>query len=393
MADSPVLPIWGPAIPLNHGRHYERIKKIIPPYLIAASAELRSALRQVKPSVPRWHRAATQAQRDTLNTGVEARLTSQKRLETILSQVQPLNDFAQPLLEQALKTAGFTLPVNDVFVHLFSPVFDAFGLRAGGFTSRTLSLLQAALHNFEAPETTANYFGPDSGFITRPDTLGRYAPYATSLTVEAFTSLCRQLDIGRRYQEHLNLYLTPQGVLSQGRLEGGYINHQKAMLKVDAQIALLKGDIDTSAYDLLARVIQGEREIKTGEQQVWYRYPCVMGLLLKGCVVFDLCVKDQYSDAIIVWIPGDPEHPLKKYASYFDFRDELLHKLTPATSRVHQTELTVYQQFLSRFFAQTLRRQHHVCQCLTGLRPATGFQAAIWVNPQTLCGDTLSGFA
>ena len=39
---------------------------------------------------------------------------------------------------------------------------------------------------------------------------------------------------------------------------------------------------------------------------------------------------------------------------------------------------------------QILRRFHHVRQRATGFRPATGFQAAIRVNPQALYRDTLS---
>ena len=359
MADSPVLTASDAVIPLNHGRHYSLIKKNIPSGLVTADAELRMALRLTKPSAMGWYHTATLAQKSTLKTLLNDRLGVQSRLAKTLKPLQMHDAFARPLLQQALVSAGFVVSVDEVFVHLFTPAFDAFGLRTGGFTSRMLSLLQAAQHNFEQPETEPGYFGRDSGFITRPDALGRYAPYATALTVEGFAALCRQLDIGAKYQEHLQLHLSPQSDLAQGRFEGGYKNQQKAMLHVDAHIALLKGDIDAVSHGLLMRVIKGERQIKTGAQQVWYRYPCVMGLLLKGCVVFDLCVKDQYSDAMIVWIPGDPQQPLKKYASFFDFRDELLRKLTPSASRTRETGLTPYQQFLSQFIAQKDRPYYY----------------------------------
>lgn len=359
MSGSPDLPASTIAVPLNHGRHYHRIKKIIPSHLVTASAEMRSALRQTKATVPGWYGAAPRAQKVALKALFDDLAAKQKLMAQSLKDLQSLNDFAQPLLENALNAAGYPLPVNDVFLHVYTPVAGVFGLRSEVVGSRTLSLLQAALHNFEEPETAVNYFAPPSGFITRPDALGRFSSYSTTLTIEAFTALCRQLDLGAQYQAHLELHLTPQSILEQGRLEGRYINQQKAMLKVDAQVALLKGDIDTHAHDLLMRVISGEREIKTGDQQVWYRYPCVMGLLLKGCVVFDLCVEDHYSDAMIVWIPGDPQHPLKKYASFFDFRDELLNKLTPAASTSREAGLTEYQQFLSRFIAQKDRPYYY----------------------------------
>ena len=345
--------------PVTQGRHYDFIKRSIPQHLIDAIPASRAALKQIRPRIHDWYSAATATQKAALKPLLKARVIAQARLDKTLECLQPLNDFAQPLLEQALKTAGFTLSVNEVFIRLYTPTLDGFGVRTGGFSSLTLSLLQAALHNFEQPETGAGFFGQGSGFITQPDSQGRFEPYSTRLKVEAFATLCRQLDVGKRYQQHLQLNLDSQSPLSQGLLEHRYAVHQKDMLRADAYIALLKGDINARAHALLTRVISGEREIRTGEQQIWYRYPCVLGLMLKGCVVFDLCVKGQYSDALIVWIPGDPEHPLKLYASYFDFRDDLLRKLTPRPSASRYAGLTPYQQFLSRFIAQKDRPYYY----------------------------------
>ena len=359
MPESPAQTTSDAVLPAPHGRHYAFIEKAIPRHLIDAPPTTRAALRQTQARLHDWYVAATQAQKNALKPLLQDQLRTQKRLDETFAQLQPLNDFAQPLLEDALKTQGYSLAVNEVYLRLYVPAFDAFGVSTGGFSSRTLSLLQAALHNFEQPETEAGYFGSGSGFITRPDNLGRFEPYLTSLGIETFASLCRQLDIGAKYQAHLQLYLNPPDLMSPAGLHSRYLAQQKAMLKVDAQIALLKGDIDTSVHDLLNRAINDEREIKTAEQQVWYRYPCVMGLVLFGCVVFDLCVKYQYCDSMVVWIPGDPEHPLKQYASYFDFRDELQRKMTPAPSSSRQTGLTPYQQFLSRFIAQKDRPYYY----------------------------------
>lgn len=48
----------------------------------------------------------------------------------------------------------------------------------GGFSTRTLSFAQAALHNFEEPETAERYF-VEARFITSPDEQGRFKSYAT----------------------------------------------------------------------------------------------------------------------------------------------------------------------------------------------------------------------
>ena len=339
--------------PVRSGRHDAFLKQSFPQWLVDTSVVRKTELKNTTLHIPGWYASATSWEKAQLKLLLEARFTSQNRLDNHLRDLQTAQAFAQPLLEAALNTAGFTLPVNEVHLQLYTPTVDAFGVRSGAYSVRTLSLLQAALHNFEQPEAQANYFAEGSGFITKPDVLGRYQPYGTSLKIETFTQLCRDLDIGAQYQKHLQMYLNPQNPVSQGVLEHRYATQQKAMLNLDAEIALLKGDIEPSSHVLMQRVINGERNIRVGQQQLWYWTPCVMGILLHGCVVFALGVKYRYAGEFIVWIPGDPEHPLKRYATFGAFRDELVGKLTARSTTLRQSGLTPYQKFLSRFIKQT----------------------------------------
>ena len=348
------------ATPINEARHYEFIKASMPQFLVEAKPEHRAVLKSTEPRMPGWYGALTLSRKKYLKPLLEARFTSQNLLDKHLSTVLPLEAFAQPLLDAALKTAGFPLPVKDVYLRLYAPTVDAFGVPAGADSVRTFTLLNAALHNFEQPETQANYFSEGSGFITPPDELGRFKPYVTTLKIETFTQLCRDLDIGAKYQEYLKPYLDPQEPVSQGVLENRYFSQQKDMLKLDAQIALFKGDINPDEHALMLRVINGERRIKVGDKQLWYWTPCVNKILLHGCVVFAPSEKYKHAEDFIVWIPGDPEHPLKWYAKFDDFRDELVRKLTatPSTA-LRQVGLTPYQAFLSRFIQQSDRPQYY----------------------------------
>lgn len=339
--------------PARRGRHDAFLKRSFPQWLLDSSVERKTELKNTQPHIPNWYATAPDRQKAQLKSLLKDRFTSQNRLDKHLQALQTAQAFAQPLLEAALNAVGFSLPVNDVYLRLYTPTTDAFGVGSGAHSVSTLSLLQAALHNFEQPETQANYFAEESGFITQPDELGRYQPYSTSLKIETFTQLCRDLDIGAQYQEHLQTYLNPQGLVSQGILEHRHATQQKAMLKLDAEIALLKGDIDSISHALVLRVINGEHNIRVGEQQLWYWTPCVMGLVLHGCVVLALGRKYRYADEFIVWIPGDPEHPLKRYATFTDFRDELVRKLTARSTTLRQNGLTPYQEFLTRFIKQT----------------------------------------
>ena len=353
MSETTVRVLPPGATPITKARHYELIKASIPQYLVEAKPEHRALLKSTKPRIPDWYNALTPVRKKDLKPLLAARFTSQNRLDKLLSKVLTLEAFAQPLLDAALKKAGFPLAVNDVYLRLYTPTEDAFGIVTGGYSVRTLSLLQAALHNFEQSETQANYFAGESGFTTPPDKLGRFKPYVTALKIESFTQLCRVLDIGAKYQEYLKPHLDPEEPVPRAELERCYVTQQKDMLRLDAQIALDKGDIALDKFDLILRVISGERNIKVGDQQLWYWTPYIMKIVLHGCVVFAPSVKYKYAKDFIVWIPGDPEHPLKWYATFDDFRDELVRKLTAPSKALTQTGLTPYQAFLSRFVQQS----------------------------------------
>ena len=336
-------------LPLEQGQHYDVIKQAIPDCLISAAPDRRNALKHTQPRFPDWYAKATSAQRAQIKPLMEAVCVSQNQLDKTLSNLQSAEVFGQKLLEAELEKLGFVLPVNDVSLRLYVPVGN---LLAGvtGHKVQTFTLLQAALHNFEEPETEPGYFPLPSGFITPPDNLGRYDVCQTTLTVERFIALCRTLDIGGQYQRHIDALFRPAGVATQQNVRHEYIAHNKNALRADAYLAQLKGDISERNFALIERIIAGEKNITLeGDQQVWYRTPCVMNIKLHGCLIFDLSVKYRNSSALIAWMPGDPEHPLKYYATFDAYRDELLRKLTAQPSAAGVNGLTPYQHFLTRF--------------------------------------------
>ena len=154
-----------PLPPGDQGQHITTLVNHIPQVLVRASEQNRVALRQLKPELPAWYISATQAQKDTLKTFVDASWNSLNQWETQMAKIQTVVQFARPLLEAALKRAGHELDIEQTWLRLYVPVEDAFGRRTGGFKSKTFSLLQAALNNFEEPEAA-----PDSARLVRPIT-------------------------------------------------------------------------------------------------------------------------------------------------------------------------------------------------------------------------------
>ena len=92
--------------PVTEARHYGFLKASIPQYLVEAKPEHRAALKSTGLSKSGWYGALTPASKGQLKPLLEARFTSQNRMDQHLSKVLPLEAFAQPLLDAALKAAG-----------------------------------------------------------------------------------------------------------------------------------------------------------------------------------------------------------------------------------------------------------------------------------------------
>ncbi|WP_258166649.1 dermonecrotic toxin domain-containing protein [Pseudomonas poae] len=309
--------------------------------------------------IPDWYAAATTEQREQLNRSLDARCESQNALDQVMANVPEVNAFAHPLLTAALKSLGLELDVDRVSLRLYVPVEDSFGRRTNGYRTKTMTLLQAALNNFEEPEAQAGYFNAASGFITLPDERGHFTAYATALKIEDFAQLCRRLDLGAQYQAYLKTLLRADNEVARQLLRTRYIANRKDDFKAAANLALLKGDIGLEDFALLMRVANGEQNIRVGEKQIWYRTPCLMNLHLQGCLIIDPCVAHRYSSWIIVYIPDDPEHPIKRYESFADFRNELTRQLTVWPTNGVFTGVPDYQRFFSRFIAHKDRPYYY----------------------------------
>ncbi|WP_460131817.1 dermonecrotic toxin domain-containing protein [Pseudomonas sp. S1_E04] len=357
--------VVAPDFPMSgeQGRHYEFIKNAIPACLTSAAPQRRMALQQTPSTIPDWYAAATAEQREQLNRSLDARCDSQNKLDQLMANVQEVNAFAHPLLTEALKAAGHALDVDRVCLRLYVPVDDSFGRRTSGYRTKTLTLLEAALNNFEEQEAQAGFFNAASGFITLPDARGHFVRHSTTLKIEDFAQLCRRLDLGAQYQAYLNRLLRPDNEVARQLLRIRYLASRKDDFKAAANLALLKGDIGEDDFALLMRVANGEKNIRLGDKQVWYRTPCLMNLHLQGCVIIDPCVAHQYSDWFIVYIPDDPDHPIKRYESFAAFRHELTRQLTtwPVVGSNLRTMTGVpdYQRFFSRFIAHKDRPYYY----------------------------------
>ncbi|WP_339449137.1 NEL-type E3 ubiquitin ligase domain-containing protein [Pseudomonas sp. EA_5y_Pfl2_R50] len=331
--------------------HYELIKKALPDWLLKTSPTRVSALKGVKLTLPDWHRQAAASAHAQLKGEIRKTWSTQNDVDRALSKLQDVYSFARPLLQKALKDRfGVEDDVEATWVRLYMPANTSWWTRdfASGKRSRTVSLLDAALHNFSSDES----FSADSEFITRPDARGHFQvkPLKAKLSIKQFQALCRELNIGASYQRHLHEFVLSKNHVASNYLRIKVVESEKQALRTAARMALLKKDIDQRGFDVIQGMIEDRAQVLWHDRPVRYHTLSMMDTSLSGIVVIaaDLLSAD-HAVPVIAYVPHDPEHPLKQYPTALALMNELSRQL-----RDNQSTGS-YQQFFSQFVAHQQR--------------------------------------
>ncbi|OLY71615.1 hypothetical protein AU074_15755 [Pseudomonas sp. ATCC PTA-122608] len=337
------------------------IRQAIPDWLVHAPPHRINALKQVDLEQAQWMDSLSPLQRRTLKAFNETSFKSQHVVDKHLEHVQKLEPFAIELLNHALKEQfNITVDVEGTYLRLYEPLtLGVLGVKAGKYKVLEVSLLQAALHNFEAHESEDAAFDPSSGFTQHPDREGASPSVGQTLTVPGFITLCRTLDIGARYQTHLKETLLPTDDAADTRLRDAVITSQKDALRAAAYLALLKQDIRPDDFIMVLEVVNGERNPTLGGKPVWFSCLSVTGRALTGSVVFTPVEKYHYASDFIVYLPHDPEQPLKRYNTFEELKAELNRQLVTRDKEPSdpgskgRPEPTRYQRFFSQFLNES----------------------------------------
>lgn len=405
LSDAPALQvITGPEKSKDNVHHDYLLGKLPSPLKDAPVSRLLT-MADSTADFAQWYLNARAIDRQYLKQLTDERWRVHVPLDDVLENVQrDILAFAEPLLVSALKDQlNLELDVNATLIRLYIPAKLGFGIDTNASRLRQSTLLEAALHNFEAPETQAGAFRDGSGIFTRDheNELQRHA-----LTVEQFAALCRTLDIGAHYQRHLKAALMPEDIAAKAIIERHCMASEKAIFNESALIAYLKNDISSYGYGKLQQIRDNEKGITWNHRPLQCHRLSLMGFRLSGILLFSAVadpteVKRIYDSLVprhqrtlmewsrrltllpgqefeqfklleaffangpsglvdatlqredgfqqsrldgtlIAYVPDDPDHPLKEYASLTDFMKEL-------TSQLRSPD---YQQFFSRFVAQ-----------------------------------------
>ncbi|WP_438868181.1 NEL-type E3 ubiquitin ligase domain-containing protein [Pseudomonas sp. L1(2025)] len=348
------------------GAHYDFLKERVPDWFMQGSTQRQEELGKLEMEMPAWYQAASpQSKADLAQAHGRFRETL-NQVEGRLGQIQDVLDFGEQPLKDAIK-ARFNLELDvrhvyfarkygskgrrDDFYGAF--VFDTQNDPSLTYEYRGMSLLEAALANFEAAEEQPSPCA-DCQIITtwnndNAEILSTYAAVkaqAVAIEPHAFATLCRTLDLGTLYQNHLKAVLQPEGAGEREALEQQLQAYHQQQFALCVEIAWLgpQGRIRADVYAMLKQLALGQGAGLTldGRPVTFSAMNLFDSMLVGPLLIGPDRQNSDRTERLVVYIPNDPQQPIKEYASSADFMVDIRTRLQSAS----------YRRFFSRFVPQ-----------------------------------------
>ncbi|WP_277961097.1 NEL-type E3 ubiquitin ligase domain-containing protein [Pseudomonas sp. RIT-To-2] len=333
-----------------------------------------------------WFSQAPVARQQALLASQKARAAARTAVSAALGEFKSVLAFAEPLLNERLtQLCGRAVNVHETLLVQVREQASWLSV-AVKRTPLEQSLLLAALHNFNQDQA----FDLNSGLVARhgytvdyvpgpilerlppsnpgdqngdfSDLLPEQADFPVfdfkpgarlSITPQAFARECRDLDIGRQYQQYLDRVLLPAPV------RGALLAARVAELDCLRQVAVLKGDIDAATFTLFGQVIEDKPLLRAGLAMQGLQLE-ILQAVLHDVVVFMPANSAAAAQPCIVWMPGDSQAPLRQYASSAAFITDLANRLRDPAYRnefLGRVDMATRPDFLQRLTAQLARER------------------------------------
>lgn len=315
-----------------NGAHHAHILATLPPWVTQTTRTRLAALKAVgfKTGAP--------------TPSLKAALADHwHRQNTLDKRLAPLNDvyaFAEPLLKSALRPDYGDIDVRNTYLRIYVDAAKAWWTLnvSGAQSSKTFSLLDAALYNFAAGDTFLDFafLGPQDARGQRDVVSIDHRISGARLTAERFKQICRTLDIGGQYQRQLTHALGFNHSALARTLRDEAVARHKAALKSAAHIALLKGDLKQHGHAALLKCVDDHADARLDGAALHAHTLSLMNVALVGIVLFI----NTPGTRVIAYVAEDPDHPLKEYPSPLAFMAQLTRQLRDKAG---------YQVFFSQF--------------------------------------------
>ena len=288
--------------------------------------------------LPGWMALLSESENDALGDALRNLLACRQKLTLEFAQVRGIDDFIKPLLQQALDRLG-RFRVDQLYMR-----------RWYTFTSNTLSyvagrvpvqdsdyyelpLLEAALYNFTEDERNEQ---PRRNAVVDAQGSGQ-----AGLSALAFAGLCRDLDLGQQYQDHLDAILLQQ--TGQQSVEALLADFQRNSMLADALQAKAQGELSEDELQLVIGLCRDNRPGWLEGAPVQARQLKVFGCSLQRIVVLEVIdtgVIYNSTQRVLVYVPGDPQGAWSARDDLDDYVRRVLGK------RLRDQD---YRRFFSRF--------------------------------------------
>jgi Leucine-rich repeat (LRR) protein/Tfp pilus assembly protein PilV len=296
-------------------------------------------------SIPTWLVNADIAVVQGLKAAVEQSDLTYTKAAQVLQRLKPLDVFCKEQLTLFLKskwTVDFDVErdtleiVKRSIIGISTPLPTSFQEK---FTTTSRSLLHAAMENFTLEESRSGGIPKDS--VIR---INGQAQTGAAISPTKFALICRELDLGARYQRHIAEVLAlPATSASNANASAADIRQLKLLdLKVAVHIAYLKKHITEAVYTMMLSVIaqklpaaKTKGAVFDGGLVIWQGLmihdACICGALVFTKASIDTAPKAK----CVVYLPNDPERPLYEYASLDDFKAYLSRQLQTKAYRAY----------------------------------------------------------
>ncbi|MGL6242502.1 NEL-type E3 ubiquitin ligase domain-containing protein [Pseudomonas sp.] len=317
-------------------------------------------------SIPQWLATADLNVVQALKSAFEQSFLAQGKATRALEKLKPLDEFCKEQLTGFLKSkwkVDFDVERDtlDITTKTYSSTgaLPVFGSAAEVITT-SRSLLQAAMENFTAAEARSGGISADS--VIR---INAQAQSGAEATPEKFATLCRELDLGIRYQRHIEdalaLPAEPANVAPiDDRASAADIRRLKMLdMRVALHMASLKNTITPAVYAMLLSVIDQDLPAAQTRDAVFDGGPVLwQGLMIHdtcicGALVFTKVSIDTDPNArCVVYMPNEPRRPLYEYASLDEFKVYLALHLQSKSYRKYFAGQYLHGHEKTGFFAE-----------------------------------------
>ncbi|WP_404487077.1 dermonecrotic toxin domain-containing protein [Pseudomonas sp. HT11] len=344
------MPTDSSALPFQ-GRHFELIQNALPDWVKGTTAARIGALKRQGLASAAPYLETSPAQHVSLKRAVADHWHAQAALDKRLGPLNDLRAFAEPLLKRALFTHYGEVDVRNTWLRVYVDASNAWWVInvKRGVQSKTLSLLDMALHNFAAGDTFVDhaFLGPEDARGQRDSLTIRGRPGGPILTAQRFKAVCRSLDIGGLYQARLQSALGFDQPALARTVRDEVVSQLKADLRSSAHLGLHSGHLANDAHHALLKFIDTPLGLSLDGHTLRCHTLSLAECELSGIMLFATpAAQGSALGRLIAWVPQDPEHPLKQYPSPIAFVEELTRQLHSGPA---------YQAFFSQFVAHAER--------------------------------------